>query len=155
MIYFPLKCDFLKIWYFKLLQSVISVNVMLQTSSFQEVLKIMLFRSCINVFKFSCRIPEFWAKTSLIFWAFWARLENSLLHKEHLCYKNQIYTEHFHYNPEHFWKISSSLKLSFQGYRPQKICPFFGPEPQSFGPIFFFKKKKKITFSYNWLQELQ
>ena len=97
-----LKCDFFKVWYFKLLQSVISVNVMLQTSNFQQVLKTMLFRSCINVFKFLCKIPEFGAKTSLIFGAFWAKLENSLLHNEHLSYKNQIYPGHFHYNQEHF-----------------------------------------------------
>ena len=84
------------------MQSVISVNVMLQTSNFQEVLKTMLFRSCINVFKFLCRIPEFGAKMSLIVGSFWAKLENSLLHKEHLGYKNQIYKEHFHYNLEHF-----------------------------------------------------
>ena len=82
-----LKCDFFKKRYYKLLPSVISVNVMLQTSNFQQVLKTMLFRSCINIFKFLCRIPEFGAKTFLNFGVFWAKLENFLLHKEHLCYK--------------------------------------------------------------------
>ena len=67
----------------------------------------MLFRSCINVFKISCRIPDFGAKASLIFGEFWIKLGNSLLHKEHLCYKSQFYTEHFHYKLEYFWKISS------------------------------------------------
>ena len=90
-----LKCDFLKIWYF-------TVNVMLQTSNFQQILKTMLFRSCINVFKLLCKIPEFGTKTSLILGAFWAKLENSLFHNEHLSYKNQLYPEHFHYNQEHF-----------------------------------------------------
>ena len=75
---------------------------MLQTSNFQQVLKTMLFRPCINVFKFLCRIPEFGAKPFLNFRTFWAKLENFLLHKEHLCYKKQVYTEHFHYNLEHF-----------------------------------------------------
>ena len=52
---------------------------MLQTSNFQQVLKTMLFRSYINVFKFLCRIPEFGAKTSLIFGAFGGQIREFAL----------------------------------------------------------------------------